>query len=1018
VKKEVKLQKGPGYPAAFAYLGLVAVYLGFLSVGFVFHFLPPILPVVINDLGLSHGQAGLLMSLFALPGILLSLPGGWLVDRYGERLIGSLGLVLMGAGTLVLGLAPSFLTILMARALSGVGAMIGVVALQRLVVRLFSGRSLGLPLGISGSAIPIGIVIVLNAAGPLAESSGWRTVAQRVGGVVVLVSVVFAAVVWLITRGQALGQGHDARPEPLDNQRERFRPIWIGGAVWFCANGAMTAFMTFAPDHFQGLGLDVSARGLVTSIPMWISAALGMITGWLTDRHGGRSVFMATGMALMGGALVLLPAAVVPPSLIGLVLGLSLAAVVTPTIALPGVLLPASHTGRGYGILATCANLGIFVVPPVAGAARDMSGSYVWPFVIMGLVAWTGVAAADLLRRGRYMPGFTRHVLAAALLLLVGCGSQDRYEVVAPGVTTAGTVTLGHITDLTTFPEEVDIADAWSVSDIVVAGRLGQVLRVQGDLVTDLRFPVEDRLAGVLCQSDGDLWLATRGGEFWRWSQGVWQQQPSVPSSQVWGLARDHRNRPVAWNESTEVGLFRFEDGAWSSVGEPTQGSIRDVWAHPLQGTWVVTNALNILQLTEAGAVWTDSLASLNPEALNFGDFALTGDGGDRLALTTGGPHLLLREAGLWSYRESQLTNFVGGLFWRAGRLYAGNSARDLVVWGAAGWEVWQEDALEESIMTVATAAQDTVLVQQDGSGHTLVGDRLTRVSPAVRHVDGVAEYEGRLMALLNDGSLFQAESVADGVWRHLGRTPSRPGPSGARFLYRDDRGRLITGVREGLAEWTGADFVRLATFSELSRILAASDGEIFVTTYSDDIGSLRGGALHWWRAVDHGIRPVRGVRRHSLTELDILSDNGLHRLPDQSAPSLQWGAVGWSPEELRTLTTERAVVLGYRHVHEILGDVLRDVTPLLETSDGVRSYSLDDVCALPDGRLLGYVRAKRAFLIRDENGWQLIDPLSAPSTQRLSDWSSGRFLATEHHGLLLYGADFVARVDLNGGAP
>ena len=53
------------YPAAFAWLGLVAVYLGFLSVGFVFHFLPPILPVIIADLQLSHTEAGLLMSLFA-----------------------------------------------------------------------------------------------------------------------------------------------------------------------------------------------------------------------------------------------------------------------------------------------------------------------------------------------------------------------------------------------------------------------------------------------------------------------------------------------------------------------------------------------------------------------------------------------------------------------------------------------------------------------------------------------------------------------------------------------------------------------------------------------------------------------------------------------------------------------------------------------------------------------------------------------------------------------------------------
>jgi len=418
------------YPAGFAWLGLGAVYLAFLSVGFVFHFLPPILPVVIADLDISHSQAGVLMSVFALPGILLSLPGGWLVDRYGERLVGSLGVILMGIGTVLLAVAPSFSLILLARMASGIGAMVGVVALQRLVVRLFAGRSLGLPVGISGSAIPVGIVIVLNAAGPLAETAGWRAVALRVGAVTAVIGLVFAVASWFITRGQSLGRERKQDDAPLADRSRIFRPIWIAGAVWFCANGAMTAFMTFAPDHFHGLGFDVSARGLFTSIPMWTSAALGMVTGWFTDRHGGRAVFMIVGMSLMGVSLLLLPQAVVPPSLIGLALGLALAAVVTPSVTLPGVLLPASHIGRGYGIMATCANLGIFLVPPVVGLARDRSGGYEWPFMITGVVALAGVVAAVVLQRGRFTPGLSRKVLTPVvlLLLLAGYGHQDRPE--------------------------------------------------------------------------------------------------------------------------------------------------------------------------------------------------------------------------------------------------------------------------------------------------------------------------------------------------------------------------------------------------------------------------------------------------------------------------------------------------------------------------------------------------------------------------------------------------------------
>ncbi len=534
-------------------MGLAAVYVGFLSVGVIFHFLPPILPVVIENLGISHTQAGLLMSLFALPGILLSLPGGWLVDRYGERLIGGVGLVLMGAGTVLLGLAPGFALILAARAMSGVGAMVGVVALQRLVIRLFTGRGLGLPVGISGSAVPVGIIIILNTSGRLAATAGWREVAVRAGAATVAVGLVFSAVIWFVTRGRTLGRAGKDDTAPLTDSRRAFRPIWIAGVVWFCANGAMTAFMTFAPDHFQGLGFDVSSRGLFTSIPMWTSAALGMVTGWLTDRHGGRALFMTVGMALMGTALVVLPSATVPPSLIGLALGLSLAAVVTPTISLPGALLPDSHTGRGYGILATCANLGIFLVPPLAGWSRDLSGGYVWPFVIMGLAAFVGMLAAAILGRGRFMPGFSRRAIVPAallMLLLIGCGSQDRYELVDPQMPVVDEIVMGEITDCTAFLSATGYVrysgDAWSAGDFVASGGGGRLVRVQGDLVSSLNFSGHGGVVGLLCQPDGSLLVGTEREGLWRWTDGDWQLDSMPPDSPVGLLARDHLGRPLA----------------------------------------------------------------------------------------------------------------------------------------------------------------------------------------------------------------------------------------------------------------------------------------------------------------------------------------------------------------------------------------------------------------------------------------------------------------------------------------
>lgn len=396
-------------------MGLVIVYLGFLTVGFVFHFVPPTLPEMILDLGLTHSQAGLFMSLFALPAIFLSFAAGWLVDRFGERLVGGLGLLVMGAATLSMTLADGFPLLMIARVGSGIGATLAVVALQRQVTRLFQGRSLGLPMGISGSAIPVGIILVLNVAGPLAEAQGWRVVAGRVGGVTMAVAVIYVLANALIFKGRSLGLGDtSAADEPTADQKtaqaQGMRILWYAGVVWFCANGAMTAFMTFAPDNYLTLGFGVQSRGLFTSIPMWCSAALGPVAGWLADRHGGKPAFIALGMTLMAVCLALIPGNAVSPLLIGVGLGTALAAMVTPLLTLPGQIMSPAYVGRAFGLLSTCANLGIFLVPPLAGLVRDHTGQYLWAFVLMASTAALGAACSEVLRRKGYLAGFRRHL--------------------------------------------------------------------------------------------------------------------------------------------------------------------------------------------------------------------------------------------------------------------------------------------------------------------------------------------------------------------------------------------------------------------------------------------------------------------------------------------------------------------------------------------------------------------------------------------------------------------------------
>jgi MFS family permease len=87
-----------GKDERYRWLILTIVYLSILAFTFIFQSIPPVLSLIISELHLTYAQSGLLMSLFALPGLFISLLGGFLSDRYGMRPLGMRCLLLMIVG--------------------------------------------------------------------------------------------------------------------------------------------------------------------------------------------------------------------------------------------------------------------------------------------------------------------------------------------------------------------------------------------------------------------------------------------------------------------------------------------------------------------------------------------------------------------------------------------------------------------------------------------------------------------------------------------------------------------------------------------------------------------------------------------------------------------------------------------------------------------------------------------------------------------------------------------------------
>ena len=107
----------------------------------------------------------------------LLLSGGVLADLYGRRRIFALGIALFTVGSIVCGFAPDIGTLIVGRAIAGVGAALEVPAtLAILTVTWPDARERALPLGIWASCNGLAFIVGPTLGGLLVDHAGWRSI--------------------------------------------------------------------------------------------------------------------------------------------------------------------------------------------------------------------------------------------------------------------------------------------------------------------------------------------------------------------------------------------------------------------------------------------------------------------------------------------------------------------------------------------------------------------------------------------------------------------------------------------------------------------------------------------------------------------------------------------------------------------------------------------------------------------------------------------------------------------------
>jgi CP family cyanate transporter-like MFS transporter len=360
--------------------------------------LPPALPTLQAELGLTLVQSGFLLSMVQLAGMSLAVFIGLWADGMGLKRSMVRGLCLLALASGLGGLATSVTALLLLRAIEGLGFLLVALPAPALIRRLVPPEQLPGMLGVWGAYMPTGTALALLVGPLFIPAWGW----SAWWWLFAAVSLAMALGVWRSVPTDPSAHAALAGPGAWPRLRSTLRAPgpWLVALTFGMYSGQWLSVVGFLPSIYAAAGAGGALLGVLTALAAAANIVGNMASGRLLQRGWAprSTLWLGFGAMALGSTVAFAPFIEAHPWLrfAGVLLFSGMGGLVPGTLfSLAVRLAPGEQqVATTVGWVQQLSALGQFVGPPVVAAvAAQAGGWHLTPLVTVGCCALGAVLA-------------------------------------------------------------------------------------------------------------------------------------------------------------------------------------------------------------------------------------------------------------------------------------------------------------------------------------------------------------------------------------------------------------------------------------------------------------------------------------------------------------------------------------------------------------------------------------------------------------------------------------------------